>query len=134
MDEETPPGSDPRLVGRLAVDWLFGHRYGPDFFDSAIAAVRESFPSGVQVAAFAPLGLSGEAADFFMLVEGRPDSDDDWEQLVAAHRVLLAHIERVAPPGGTTRSQDFSHFHLAIDSHPPAPVPVEQAAEKWLRS
>lgn len=77
------------LVGRRAVEWLFARPDGGHFFDGAVGGVYEAFGGGARIGAFAPLDVDAEAKEFFLGVEGQVEIDEDWERLVAAHRVLF---------------------------------------------
>jgi hypothetical protein len=126
---------DDALIGRRAVDWLFGRPTGGSFFDRTLTGVTRTFGHEAGVGAFAPLGVNAEATDFFLVVEGRIDHDADWERLISAHRSLF---DETTDPKRWARRRvkqvrdPFAQFHLVMEPHPLGRVPAEEAARAWL--
>ena len=124
---------DDALVGRRAVDWLFGRPNGGHFFDGAYIGVHEAFGDHALVAALAPLGRTAEATDFFFVVEGRVDRDRDWEKLVRAQLLLGRQTDQLRPAAVRRRARDpFERFHLVLDPELLDPVPLIETSAAWL--
>jgi hypothetical protein len=127
---------DDQLVGPAAVEWLFGRPNGGHFFDGALMGVGAAFGNEARVGAFAPLELNGDASHFFLAVEGRIDSQHDWERLAAAHLSLFEQASR-GKRRSTTRGEQprypFRSFHLIMEPHPPSPVMLNKTTDAWLR-